>query len=238
MNDRQEKILKVIVEAYVKTAEPVASKAIVDQYGFDVSPATVRNDMALLEAEGLIRAPHTSAGRVPTEEGYSYYISRFAKPEVKRETSQSLREATQDAGDDDEALRSLTKELVRLSGDMAIAAFSSEGGSASGGGRSFYTGMGSMMAKPDFQDLDLVRSMTSMLDRFDEVVDVVFESLQSQPQVMIGTDNPFGKNTAAVVVKCRLPDGRVGLLGLVGPMRMDYQKNLGLIGDVIDILNE
>ncbi len=230
MNERQAQILKAIVEEYVKTAEPVASKTIAEEYDFGVSSATIRNDMALLEDEGLVRAPHTSAGRVPTERGYTEYISRFAKPEVKRETVEHLRYVADQARSDEETMRSLTKELVRLSGDMAIAAFD--------GQRSFYTGMGSLMAKPDFQDLDLVRSMTSMLDRFDEVVESVFHDLQSQPQVMIGADNPFGKDTAAVLVKCRLPNGRMGLIGLVGPMRMDYQRNLGLVEEVIDILNE
>ena len=66
----------------------------------------------------------------------------------------------------------------------------------------------------------------------------VLAQLQDEPQVMLGAENPFGKETAAVVVKCRLPDGRIGLLGLVGPMRMNYPKNLGLIEEVIDILEE
>ncbi len=230
MNERQALILKAIVEQYVKTAEPVASKTLADEYNLDVSSATIRNDMALLEEEGLIRAPHTSAGRVPTEEGYSFYISQFAKPEGKREAGDRLRYVADEARSDEDTLRSLTKELVRLSGDMAIAAFE--------GQSSYYTGMGSLMAKPDFQDLDLVRSMTSMLDRFDEVVESVFDDLQNKPQVMIGSENPFGKNTAAVLVKCRLPNGRMGLIGLVGPMRMDYQRNLGLVEEVIDVLNE
>lgn len=230
MNERQETILKAVVEQYVKTAEPVASKTIAEEHGLDVSPATVRNDMALLEELGYLRAPHTSAGRVPTEAGYQHYISRFARPGVKRATSTTLRQAASQSENDEDTLRSLTKELVRLSGDMAIAAFSPE--------KSFYTGMGSLMRKPDFQDLDLVRSMTSMLDRFDEVVESVFDELESRPQVMIGAENPFGKNTAAVLVKCRLPNGRTGLIGLIGPMRMDYQKNLGLIEDVIEILDE
>lgn len=230
MDERQEHILKAIVEQYVKTAEPVASKTIADDYDLNVSAATVRNDMALLEELGYLRAPHTSSGRVPTEAGYSFYIQRFAKPSVNRPLSASLREVADEAGSDEETMRAITKELVHLSGDMAIAAF--------GPGKSFFTGMGSMMSKPDFQDLDLVRSMTSMLDRFDEVVEAIFQELADRPQVMIGSENPFGKNTAAVMVKCKLPNGRIGLIGLVGPMRMDYQKNLGLMEEVIDILEE
>lgn len=232
MNERQELILKALVEEYIRTAEPVSSKILVEHYDLDVSSATVRNDLAELEAAGFIRQPHTSAGRVPTEGGYQEYLRKLAPQKVNsdRTTSRKLREAITDSPDPEETMRALTKELVRLSGDMAIAAF--------GPDRSFFTGMGTLMAKPDFQDLDVVRSMSQMLDRFDEVVEGVFAQLAEEPQVMLGHDNPFGKDTAAVVVKCRLPNGRIGLLGLVGPMRMDYPKNLSLIEEVIDILKE
>lgn len=230
MDPRQEQILKAIVEEYVKTAEPVPSKVLVQSYDLGVSPATVRNEMAALEVGGFIRQPHTSAGRVPTEKGYSYYINKFAKSEVKHRTSKGLRKAADEGGSDEETMRALSKELVRLSGDMAIAAF--------GGGQAFYTGLGNLFQKPDFQDLDLVRSVSTLLDRFDEVVGTVFDELNREPQVMIGRDNPFGKDTAAVMVKCKLPNGRIGLIGLIGPMRMDYPKNLGLMGEVIEILEE
>ena len=83
-----------------------------------------------------------------------------------------------------------------------------------------------------------MRSVSTLLDRFDEVVGTVFDELNREPQVMIGRDNPFGKDTAAVMVKCKLPNGRIGLIGLIGPMRMDYPKNLGLMGEVIEILEE
>jgi len=74
---RQESILSLIVREYVHTPTPVSSKALVESYGLDVSSATVRNDMAVLEEEGLIYAPHTSAGRVPTEDGYRYFVHKL-----------------------------------------------------------------------------------------------------------------------------------------------------------------
>lgn len=230
MNERQEQILKAIVEEYVASAEPVASKVIAEKHDLDVSSATVRNDMAELEAEGFIRQPHTSAGRVPTEKGYQFYIGKFAEPELKKDAGKKLRQAVTEANDPEEAIKSLAKELVQMTGDMAIAAFGSD--------RSFFTGMGSLMQKPDFQNLELVQTVSTMLDHFDEVVNGMMQSLEEVPQVMIGEENPFGKETAAVVVKFRRPDGKIGLIGLVGPMRMNYPRNLGLMGEVIDILND
>lgn len=74
LTDRQEYILGLIVREYVDVPSPVGSKTLVERYDLDVSSATVRNDMAALEAAGLIAAPHTSAGRVPTEAGYRYFV--------------------------------------------------------------------------------------------------------------------------------------------------------------------
>ena len=76
-NERRLSVLRAIVEDYVKTEEPVGSKALVERHGLGVSPATVRNDMAALEEEGYITAPHTSAGRVPTDKGYRLFVDRL-----------------------------------------------------------------------------------------------------------------------------------------------------------------
>lgn len=75
--DRRLAVLRAIVEDYVSTEEPVGSKALVERHGLGVSPATVRNDMAVLEEEGYITQPHTSAGRVPTDKGYRLFVDRL-----------------------------------------------------------------------------------------------------------------------------------------------------------------
>lgn len=75
--ERRLAVLRAIVEDYVATEEPVGSKALVERHGLGVSPATVRNDMAALEDEGLIAQPHTSAGRVPTDKGYRLFVDRL-----------------------------------------------------------------------------------------------------------------------------------------------------------------
>jgi heat-inducible transcriptional repressor len=76
-DERRLAVLRAIVEDYVSTQEPVGSKALVERHGLGVSPATVRNDMAALEEEGLITQPHTSAGRIPTDKGYRLFVDRL-----------------------------------------------------------------------------------------------------------------------------------------------------------------
>jgi heat-inducible transcriptional repressor len=78
LDERKLAVLRAIVEDYVSTTEPVGSKSIVDRHGLDVSPATIRNDMAVLEEQGFIAQPHTSAGRVPTDKGYRLFVDRLS----------------------------------------------------------------------------------------------------------------------------------------------------------------
>ncbi|MEV6306699.1 heat-inducible transcriptional repressor HrcA [Actinoplanes sp. NPDC051861] len=79
LDDRKLEVLRAIVEDYVETREPVGSKSLVERHQLGVSPATVRNDMAVLEEEGYIRQPHTSAGRVPTDAGYRLFVDRLTR---------------------------------------------------------------------------------------------------------------------------------------------------------------
>jgi heat-inducible transcriptional repressor len=78
LDERKLAVLRAIVEDYVSTTEPVGSKSLVDRHGLDVSPATIRNDMAVLEDQGFIAQPHTSAGRIPTEKGYRLFVDRLS----------------------------------------------------------------------------------------------------------------------------------------------------------------
>jgi heat-inducible transcriptional repressor len=79
LDDRKLAVLRAIIEDYVSTTEPVGSKTLVDRHNLDVSPATIRNDMAVLEEQGYIAQPHTSAGRVPTDKGYRLFVDRLSR---------------------------------------------------------------------------------------------------------------------------------------------------------------
>src|SRR5258708_13938558 len=81
LDDRKLAVLRAIVEDYVSTNEPVGSRALVDRHNLDVSPATIRNDMAVLEEQGYIVPPHTSAGRLPTPKGHRLFLDKL--PPVK-----------------------------------------------------------------------------------------------------------------------------------------------------------
>ena len=230
MDPRQETILKFIVDDYIRNAEPVGSKWLSDQGGLDVSPATIRNDMAALEEAGYLRQPHTSAGRVPTEQAFVYYLKHFVEARHEGGFIDRLRSVAHETQSEEATMKAFARTLVDLSGEMAIIAFDPRW--------SYYIGVSNLFAKPEFSDLAIMKTLSGLVDRFDEVMGEIFERVPREPQVMIGEENPFGKNMAAIMVKCRLPSNHIGILGLVGPVRMDYAKNLGLVESAAEILDE
>lgn len=230
MDSRQECILKAVIEEYVRTAEPVGSKTIALRYGLDVSSATVRNDMATLEKEGFLEAPHTSAGRIPTEKAYVHYLRHFVEPRHEAEIEQTFRGILSRAKDEEAALKTLAKTLVNLSGETAIIAF--------GPNWSYYTGVSNLFQKPDFQDLEVVQTLSEVVDRFDEAIRAFYNLVSEKPGVLIGSEGPFGDRMSSILVKYNLPDQGEGVIGLVGPMRMDYATNLGLVEGAKEALDK
>ena len=124
VEERKLAVLRAIVQDYVSTQEPVGSKSLVERYQLGVSPATVRNDMAALEEEGLIAQPHTSAGRIPTDKGYRVFVDRLSaiKPlsTAERRAITTLLEGAVDL--DDVVARSV-RLLAQLTRQVAIVQY-------------------------------------------------------------------------------------------------------------------
>ena len=123
LTDRRAQLLRLIVREYIETAVPVASEAITYRYGLNVSPATVRNEMARLEAEGYIIQPHTSAGRIPSDKGYRYYIESLMVPEdLPEEEKRTIRhQFHQSARDVEEWLQLAAAVLAGAVHNLAVA---------------------------------------------------------------------------------------------------------------------
>lgn len=124
--DRRLEVLRAIVEDYVSTQEPVGSRALVERHQLGVSPATIRNDMAVLEEEGLIAQPHTSAGRVPTDKGYRLFVDRLSQ--VKALSSperRAIETFLNGAVDVDDVVQRSVKVLAQLTHQVAIVQYPS-----------------------------------------------------------------------------------------------------------------
>ena len=124
--DRRLRVLRAIVQDYVQTSEPVGSKALLDRHHLGVSAATVRNDMAALEEEGLIHAPHTSAGRVPTDAGYRLFVDRLSavKPMSAAE-QRAIGQFLEGAVDLDDVVDRTVRLLASLTRQVAVVQYPS-----------------------------------------------------------------------------------------------------------------
>lgn len=126
VTERGLQVLRAIVQDYVETHEPVGSRTIVDRYSFGVSAATIRNDMALLEDEELITAPHTSSGRVPTDKGYRVFVNHLAQLRPLTVAQRSAIESfLADPADLDDLMARTVRVLTQLTGQVALAQYPS-----------------------------------------------------------------------------------------------------------------
>lgn len=125
-DERRLQVLRAIVQDYVRTSEPVGSKALLERHHLGVSAATVRNDMALLEDEGLIAAPHTSAGRIPTDAGYRLFVDKLAaiKPMSRAERT-AIEEFLGGAVDLDDVVGRSVRLLASLTQQVAVMQYPS-----------------------------------------------------------------------------------------------------------------
>ncbi len=219
MDERLSRLLRLVVEDVVARAEPVGSQHLVEAHGLDMSPATVRNAFAELEAEGYLYQPHTSSGRLPSEKGYRLYIDELMKPAAptKRERDQ-LAELRSKAESPEAALKASAKLMAEWTGSAFILGLRKAD--------AYYTGLSPLFNQPEFRDWSRVVGLGEVLDRLDDVLARVRTRPFAEPTVLVGQECPFGNLCGAVFMDA--PGGR-GLLCALGPMRMPYARHVGLL---------
>jgi len=222
-NDRKSALISAIIKKHVATGQTVASKTLVDNHDFSLSPATIRNEMVALEKEGYIYQPHTSAGRIPTEKGWKYYLDNFLKDiELPEKDKNVLDKALKECGlSYESAIKNVAKGLAELSKDAVFVGFSAD--------NFYYTGLSHLFRQPEFQKLDLVCHVSEVVDHLDEVIKEMFDDIAEETKILVGSDNPFGKECGSIVGKYKFGHDKEGLFGILGPMRMNYENNLALI---------
>lgn len=225
MESRLARLLQVVTEEYITTAEPVGSQHLVDRYDLGVSSATVRNWCAELEASGHLMQPHTSGGRIPTEEGFRTYVSLFVTPKAasKRERD-ALERAWQGSEEEDRRFKALAKTLADLSGQAAIVGH--------GEADTFYTGLSQLFSQPEFRNWQQVVSLTEVLDRLDEALNTMRRTAIREPRILLGQECPFGP--ACAILVCAIPAGCIGVLG---PLRLEYTTTANLLHSTYQLIS-
>lgn len=221
-------MLNAIISEHLKQARPVGSALLKKSGCLNVSAATIRNEMAELEKNGYIAQPYTSAGRVPTEKGYGYFLSRYLEAKISSKNAQDLKIYIDslNISRPEESIKALCKKLACLSDGAVMVSFSDNS--------FYYTGLSNLFAQPEMADPEVICDLGSVIDHLDKKMADLFDKI-NQTEVYIGSENPFGQDLSAILTKWKLKNSG-GLLGILGPIRMDYEKNISLINYIKDNL--
>lgn len=235
LTNRQEKILFAIIEEYAELATPVGSVTLAKL--FDVSSATIRAEMARLEEYGYIAQPHTSAGRVPTDAGYRYYVNALSEnPEAVESATVSHHHNSDDKPVErgnrvlevrigsqnraDFAIRGAVDSLVELTGNLGLATI---------GDQLYISGISRLFTQPEFLDNQRVQAVAKLLDNLEPWLR---EAAPGQPlNIFIGQENPIGKTSqvSLIVSRFRSPYSDRSYIGVLGPTRQNYARVMSLV---------
>ena len=211
LTDRGEQILQAVVQGFIDTKEPISSGWLYDQYDFGIKPAMIRLELDALEDGGYLEQPHHSAGRVPTDVGYEFFVRHLlaAQEAALRETV--LRHLF---------LRSAWMDLVgELSAELGIL------GVVAARDAVYKTGLEQLIDNLDWSDREGIRSVIRDFDAVDERATSAAARIGAGPQVFIGKKSPVTKseNLAVVGGKYQIGDATVSVFA-IGPKCMDYKK--------------
>ncbi|MBI4033849.1 transcriptional regulator [Candidatus Saccharibacteria bacterium] len=232
MTPRQEKILAAIVEQYAEVAAPVGSSLLAKAFG--VSSATIRSEMAELERLGFIMHPHTSAGRVPTDKGYRYYVNQItdpgiAKPVVGNRVEKALSARVNGSGVPEHTIRNTVDTLVELTHNLGLATI---------GDQLYMSGLSHLFGQPEFIHPDQVQEVARLLDNLEPWL---YEAAPNEPlSVYIGRENPIGASAGCslIISRFRSPFSDRSYIGVLGPTRQSYRDVMTLVGRAGKTLEE
>lgn len=230
MTERQKHILCSIVEQYAEVASPVGSSLLARV--FNVSSATIRAEMAELERLGFIMQPHTSAGRVPTDKGYRFYVNTLAESKEapnERRGERALTARVQDGGLPERTIRNAVDTLVELTHNLGIATI---------GNQLYMSGLSNLFGQPEFMQAGQVRQVAQLLDNLEPWL---HEAAPNQPlSVYIGQENPIGRSAGCslIISRFRSPYSDKSYIGVLGPTRQSYRDVMQLVRHAGEALEE
>ena len=258
--DRQKNVLDMVIKYHIGTAEPVGSHSISDCMG--LSSATIRNIMYDLEEMGLIRQPHTSAGRVPTSKGYRQYVDSLLEEKAFLESGpETLDEAISLSGSrsiEDIIVKCLqlcskatSQTCIALFPTLKLREYLREG--IAGDTRStlsslydfedrlYFDGAHYLATYPEFRDAETICNVLKALEDRRALLDILEEdSKDIGVKVHIGNENKVsGFNRCTLITaNYSLDDNINGSLGIIGPMRMEYEKVIPVVNSIAETISE
>jgi len=229
-NARKKDVLKFLVETFVHTNQPVGSMQVAEQLPYEVSSATIRNDMVEMTALGLLTQPYTSAGRIPTDVGYKHYVKILIeeRKELSKKQRGMLERHFKNLKNLQEKYQLAAKLLAELSGSVGFLMDDTK--------RVYMSGLSNMAKLPEFSDESFRVNLMQALERPEELVRNLPSLLDSKDiNVLIG-DNP--QIEKATIVISNFGHNGKKIISIIGPTRMQYKKALPLVDYIKKILDE
>ncbi len=236
MKERTLRILAALIDDFVESATPVASKKLLQSGKFSVSSATVRNEFALLEEIGFIESPHVSAGKVPTEKGYRFFVDQLLKEdaEEERKIQELFAKHIQEYHLEKirESLFDMIKLCSHLSGNVAFTSIEND--------QSLYLGLSKVLRSPEFMAQPergaQIVEVFERREKFQEMLGSLDLNL-NEVKIFIGNENLFEEVQSCAMLVLRFDKNGVrGHIGILGPMRMNYGYNRALLRNIINMI--
>lgn len=233
MNTRQAKLLAAIIDEFIHTAIPVGSKQIIDSGVFPLSGATIRNEMRALGEEGFLDQPHISAGRVPTAKGYQLYVQEYMEPTVQEKKVRAKFETLKEQyfmRKDQERVYEAVSLLSQMVPNVAFATVPHKE-------RVYFMGLANTLRQPEFQlNPVLASGVVEVLEhRLTQLLEQV--EIDEKVRYYIGDEHLLPQiQSCSMLVKSYSLRGEEGMIGILGPMRMDYAYNTVALDLVSDLL--
>ena len=225
MEIRQQKILEAVIKEYVNNARPISSGFLVKNCNFKISPATIRAGMKQLEKEKYLYQPHTSAGRIPTDKGYRFFINSLMKTkELTGKEQKVLQQNVLNKIETTKLMPKVASLLAEMSSNLAISGLIDLNEPAF-----FKAGISRLLREPEFA---YGSEIAEVLDFFDKNTEDLFNIIQDERiGIFIGEENPIKqiKGFSLIVSGHRLRSGERGLIAILGPRRMRYDRNIALV---------
>lgn len=229
MTERQQNLLENIIEEYIEKAQPVGSEFLSEKIEPRISSATIRNEMAMLVKGGYLEQPHLSAGKKPTLKGWQYYLEYLLEEKnLPAFYKNNLLKIKKREYDQREMMKEWAKRISDLTGQLCILAFDNND--------FYYTGLTHLLEQPEFNDWEVVFNLSRTVDGLDKILMENFDSLGKETKVLIGKENFFGDFCSTIFTRSRFCKKHI-LIGILGPVRMDYEQNLALIKVVRELMD-
>ena len=232
---RKDRILSITVDQYIKTVTPVSSSLIAKEFPLDLSSATIRNILAELEEEGLLTHPHTSAGRIPTERGYRYYVDNLMDQiQLLEEEKRRIKEEyIRDRFELNSLLDRVSQTLSRTTQYTSIVSIDGED-------RIYCQGTNYIVEYPDYNDIQKIQNILRALDEKEALLEIINKDLQKKIDIYIGRELACRdiNSCSLVVSKYETKKGPSGRIAVLGPTRMDYSRVVSAVDYITKIMED